>query len=60
MPFTPLLGIGFSLWLMSRLPALAWARFLIWLGVGLAIYFFYGRRHSLLNEIQKDAGDPSR
>lgn len=60
MPFTPLLGIGFSLWLMSRLPALAWVRFLIWLGVGLAIYFFYGRRHSLLNETTEDSAARSR
>jgi len=60
MPFTPLLGIGFSLWLMSRLPAIAWARFLIWLGVGLAIYFFYGRRHSLLNDTPANSGARSR
>ncbi len=55
MPFTPLVGIGFSLWLMSRLPALAWARFLLWLGLGLIVYFSYGRRHSLLNETPNDA-----
>jgi APA family basic amino acid/polyamine antiporter len=60
MPFTPLLGIGFSLWLMSRLPAVAWARFLVWLGIGLVVYFFYGRRHSLLDETSEDAGIHSR
>jgi APA family basic amino acid/polyamine antiporter len=60
MPFTPLVGIGFSLWLMSRLPALAWARFLVWLALGLVVYFFYSRRHSLLNEASGDSGDRPR
>jgi len=26
-----------------------WLRFLIWLGLGLVIYFLYSRRHSKLN-----------
>ncbi|MEF3367173.1 amino acid permease [Methylocystis sp. 9N] len=47
-PFTPLMGVGFSLWLLSRLPAIAWVRFAIWMAIGLAIYFLYSRRHSRL------------
>lgn len=47
-PFTPLVGVAFSLWLLSRLPAVAWERFLVWMAIGLAIYFVYGRRHSRL------------
>ncbi|MCC3244903.1 amino acid permease [Methylocystis sp. WRRC1] len=47
-PFIPLVGVAFSLWLLSRLPAIAWERFLIWMALGLAIYFLYGRRHSRL------------
>ena len=47
-PVTPLVGVAFSLWLLSRLPAVAWERFLLWLALGLAIYFLYGRRHSRL------------
>ncbi|WP_424361524.1 amino acid permease [Methylocystis parvus] len=47
-PFTPLVGVAFSIWLLSRLPLIAWERFLIWLAIGLAIYFLYGRRHSKL------------
>lgn len=47
-PFVPLAGIGFSLWLLSKLPAVAWERFVVWLGFGLALYFLYGRRNSLL------------
>jgi APA family basic amino acid/polyamine antiporter len=47
-PFTPLVGIGFSLWLLSRLPTVAWERFAIWMAVGLAIYFLYSRHRSRL------------
>lgn len=47
-PITPLVGVAFSLWLLSRLPAIAWARFIVWLAIGFAIYFLYGRRHSRL------------
>jgi APA family basic amino acid/polyamine antiporter len=47
-PWTPLVGIGFSLWLLSKLPPVAWERFAIWMAVGLAVYFSYSRRHSVL------------
>ena len=47
-PFTPLTGIGFSLWLLSKLPVVAWERFVVWLALGLMVYFFHGRRHSRL------------
>jgi APA family basic amino acid/polyamine antiporter len=48
LPWIPLLGVGFSLWLLSRLPAIAWARFIIWMGIGFGFYFAYGRWHSRL------------
>jgi basic amino acid/polyamine antiporter, APA family len=54
-PFTPLLGVGFSLWLLSKLPAVAWERFVIWLSLGLALYFLYGRRHALLGRQPRSA-----
>jgi APA family basic amino acid/polyamine antiporter len=47
-PFVPLAGIGFSLWLLSKLPSVAWERFILWMGIGLLFYFLYGRRHSVL------------
>jgi APA family basic amino acid/polyamine antiporter len=47
-PFTPLAGVGFSVWLLSKLPAAAWERFAIWMAIGLLLYFSYGRRRSLL------------
>lgn len=47
-PFVPLIGIGFSIWLLSMLPWHTWERFLIWMGLGLLVYFGYGIRHSKL------------
>jgi APA family basic amino acid/polyamine antiporter len=47
-PFTPLLGIGMCLLLMCALPPENWIRLVIWLAVGLVIYFAYGRRHSVM------------
>jgi APA family basic amino acid/polyamine antiporter len=48
MPVTPILGIVTCLILMLSLPWENWARLVIWLGIGFAIYFSYGVRHSAL------------
>ena len=50
MPLTPIIGAAFSFWLLTRLPFVAWMRFILWMGLGLIIYFFYGRRNSKLNQ----------
>ncbi len=42
------LGAGVALFLMLGLPINTWLRLIIWMAVGLLIYFGYGRRHSLL------------
>ncbi len=47
-PFVPLVGIGFSLWLMSNLPLITWTAFAIWLVVGVVVYFVYSRHRSVL------------
>lgn len=47
-PFIPLVGIAFSIWLISGLPWVTYERFLIWMGIGLLVYFGYGMRHSRL------------
>ncbi len=49
MPFVPAFGVLSSLFLIWQLPWETWARFGVWLLIGFAIYFAYGRRHSLLN-----------
>ena len=47
-PLIPLVGIGFSIWLLSELAAITWMVFLGWVGLGLLVYFGYGIRHSKL------------
>lgn len=49
-PLIPILGILTCLLLMFSLPAENWYRLIIWLLIGLAIYFLYGRRHSVMSE----------
>ena len=45
-PWVPLGAIGSCLWLMIELPRVTWIRFIVWLAVGLVIYFLYGHRKS--------------
>ncbi|MHB8838359.1 MAG: amino acid permease [Gemmatimonadaceae bacterium] len=47
-PFVPIGGILVCGWLMWNLPRDTWLRLLIWMGIGLVLYFTYGRRHSKL------------
>ncbi|RJT83432.1 amino acid permease [Arthrobacter cheniae] len=49
MPVVPAFGVLASLFLMLQLDWETWVRFGIWLLIGLALYFFYGRKHSLMN-----------
>ena len=48
-PVVPLLGALTCLLMMAYLPSDTWWRLLIWMGIGLVIYFTYGRRNSRLN-----------
>jgi APA family basic amino acid/polyamine antiporter len=52
-PFTPAVSIISCLVLLSRLHMKTWIGFLIWLGIGLLVYIFYGRKHSLLQNEEK-------
>jgi APA family basic amino acid/polyamine antiporter len=49
-PVIPFLGIVFCLYLMINLSATTWKFFLIWLTIGIIIYFSYSQRHSLLRK----------
>lgn len=49
-PLIPTLGVIFCLYLMANLPAITWWRFIIWLTLGVIIYFLYGKKHSLLQK----------
>ncbi|SHG31839.1 amino acid/polyamine/organocation transporter, APC superfamily [Flavobacterium segetis] len=48
----PILGLISCLYLMAQLSVWNWIYFGIWLLIGLAVYFSFGRKHSKLN-IQK-------
>ena len=49
-PVIPALAIVFCGALMAFLSAITWIAFLIWLAIGLVVYFTYARHHSLLNQ----------
>ena len=48
-PIVPILGVLFCGYLMTSLPLVTWIRFFVWMAAGLAIYFGYGRFHSLVD-----------
>jgi len=48
-PLIPILGILTCIAMMVFLPWETWLRLAVWLVIGLAIYFWYGKKHSKLN-----------
>ena len=54
-PVIPLLGVVSCFYLMLGLPWITWVRFVLWLVVGMLVYFSYGFRRSRL-----DVGGPAR
>jgi APA family basic amino acid/polyamine antiporter len=49
-PVVQVLGIASCLLLMFSLPAANWYRLIVWMIMGLVIYFSYGRSHSVLHK----------
>lgn len=49
MPVVPIFGIVASLALIASLQWETWLRFVVWLIIGLIVYFTYGRKHSVMN-----------
>jgi APA family basic amino acid/polyamine antiporter len=47
-PVVPVLAILAAVYLMLNLPGATWIRFVIWMVVGLVVYFAYGARRSRL------------
>lgn len=53
-PLLPIVSAVFCVGLMTNLALETWLRFLVWLVIGLAIYFFYGRSHSRLAQRDRE------
>jgi APA family basic amino acid/polyamine antiporter len=49
-PVVPILGIVVSALMMLSLPFDTWLRLVVWLIFGMMVYFFYGRKHSRVQE----------
>src|ERR1700690_3822503 len=54
-PFIPIMGILFNGYMMYKLGWVNWARLIIWLLIGLVIYFWYGRHHSRVGKNDRSA-----
>jgi len=52
-PIVPILGIVVSLGLMASLNGITWVRLIVWLIIGLIIYFTYSVRHSKVRNAVK-------
>lgn len=52
-PLVPILGIVVCVYLMYSLPIEAWIRLAIWMALGVAIYFLYGKGNSVLGRKNK-------
>jgi APA family basic amino acid/polyamine antiporter len=55
-PLLPILGILSCLLLMFSLPVENWWRLFAWLAIGFAIYFGYGRHHSVMARLRQEKG----
>jgi APA family basic amino acid/polyamine antiporter len=52
-PLVPILGILICGYIMTGLPRETWERLVVWLIIGLVIYFTYGKRHSRIGRAEK-------
>ena len=48
-PFVPIAGILVCVYLMYSLPQESWIRLVLWMALGVIVYFLYGRKNSKLN-----------
>ena len=51
-PFVPIMGIVISLAMMLGLNPATWVRLLVWLAIGMALYFTYGIKHSKVQALR--------
>jgi APA family basic amino acid/polyamine antiporter len=53
-PLVPILGILVCVLMMASLPIVSWERLAIWMGLGVVIYYAYGKRHSKIRNAYKN------
>jgi APA family basic amino acid/polyamine antiporter len=53
-PVVPILGVIFNGYMMYRLGWINWARLIIWLAIGLVVYFTYGQKHSKVQALSSE------
>lgn len=41
-------------YLMFSLPWITWLRFILWMAIGIVVYFIYSKRHSVLNDDEQN------
>src|SRR6201984_201647 len=55
-PLIPILGVISNGYMMLKLGMWNWIRLVVWLGIGLIVYFAYSVKHSRVQELQKGSG----
>lgn len=50
-PFFPLMGVFFNIYLISSLNYMSYVRVVIWTAIGFALYFLYGVKYSKLRKV---------
>jgi APA family basic amino acid/polyamine antiporter len=58
-PVFPIIGMVLIIYLVTRLPGETWIRFVVWMVLGLIIYYVYGRKHSRL-QLEAAGGETGR
>ncbi|MDH4461417.1 MAG: amino acid permease [Spirosomataceae bacterium] len=49
-PFVPIMGIITCLGMMAFLPLDTWIRLIVWMAIGMVIYFTYSKKHSVIRK----------
>jgi APA family basic amino acid/polyamine antiporter len=55
-PLIPILGVISNGYMMLKLGVWNWVRLVVWLGVGLIVYFTYSVKHSRVQDLQSGSG----
>jgi APA family basic amino acid/polyamine antiporter len=58
-PLVPILGVVFNSYMMYKLGWVNWARLIVWLIIGLVVYFTYSRHHSRVQALESGAAKPA-